>query len=104
MKRITAILCVIFTLITLLALPVGASTPYQTYTYSIDGVALHSPDAYTPTRTVDSTYMGLNDADTLGTMDLAFKTLYDTYKSFGEDGAPGDAAYETVKKEYKGIC
>ena len=99
MKRITAILCVIFTLITLLALPVGASTPYQTYTYSIDGIALHSPDAYTPTRTVDSTYMGLNDANTLGTMDLAFKTIYDQYMSFGEDAA-GDPAFAAVKKEY----
>ena len=49
MKRITAILCVIFTLVMALALPVGASAPYQTYTYSIDGNALHSPDAYTPT-------------------------------------------------------
>ncbi len=48
MKKFTAIVCVIFALIMALALPASAATPYQTYTYSIDGKALHSPDAYTP--------------------------------------------------------
>ena len=42
-----------------LSLPVSAAAPYQTYTYSIDGTALYSPDAYTPAKTIDSAYMGL---------------------------------------------
>ncbi len=41
-------------------LPIGAITPYSTYTYSIDGYALMSPDAYVPDRQVDSKYMGLD--------------------------------------------
>ncbi len=43
-------------------LPLGASTPYATYTYSIDGFALMSPDAYVPDRQVDSSYMGVTPA------------------------------------------
>ena len=38
----------------------GASSAYQTYTYSIGGYALYSPDAYTADNDiVDSKYMGL---------------------------------------------
>ena len=43
-------------------LPLGAITPYSTYTYSIDGYALMSPDAYVPDRQIDSEYMGLEKA------------------------------------------
>lgn len=35
-------------------LPTQAITPYSTYTYSIDGFALVSPDAYVPDRVVNS--------------------------------------------------
>ncbi len=42
------------------SLPVSAITPYSTYTYSIDGFALMSPDAYTPDRDINSDYMGLD--------------------------------------------
>ncbi|MBO5203445.1 MAG: YIP1 family protein [Clostridia bacterium] len=62
MKKITAIICVIFAFVMVMALPVGASAPYQTYTYSINGLALYSPDAYTPAKSVDSAYMGLDVA------------------------------------------
>ena len=51
-----------FALIMIFALPASASSPYQTYTYSINGTALYSPDAYTPSASVDSTYMGLLDS------------------------------------------
>ncbi len=61
MKKITSVICVIFAFIMVLALPVGASAPYQTYTYSINGTALYSPDAYTPAKSIDSAYMGLGD-------------------------------------------
>ena len=50
-----------FALIMIFALPAGASAPYQTYTYSINGTALHSPDAYNPVKTIDAEYMGLTD-------------------------------------------
>ena len=61
MKKFSAILCVLFAAIIVFALPVSAAAPYQTYTYSISGTALNSPDAYAPAKTVDSTYIGLLD-------------------------------------------
>ncbi len=66
MKKFTAIVCLVFALVMVLALPVAAASPYQTYTYSIEGSALHSPDAYTPDKTVDATQMGLNNLDFIG--------------------------------------
>ncbi len=64
MKKITSIICVMFALLMVFALPAGAATPYQTYTYSVGGTALYSPDAYAPAKRVDSTYMGLDVAIT----------------------------------------
>ncbi len=61
MKRTTSILCIVFVIIMVLSLPISAATPYYTYTYSISGEALHSPDAYTPDREVNADYMGLTD-------------------------------------------
>lgn len=43
-------------------MPLAAITPYSTYTYSIDGFALQSPDAYVPDRQIDSDYMGVEPA------------------------------------------
>ena len=44
-----------------LVVGVGASSAYQTYTYSIGGFALYSPDAYTAqSPVIDSQYMGLD--------------------------------------------
>ena len=60
MKKITAVICIVFAFIMVMALPAGAAAPYQTYTYSINGTALHSPDAYTPAKAVDSAYMELD--------------------------------------------
>ncbi len=65
MKKITAVICVIFAFIMVMALPAGAAAPYQTYTYSIDGKALYSPDAYIPAKTIDAAYMGLSDESTI---------------------------------------
>ncbi len=58
-----------FAFVMILALPVSASAPYETYTYSINGTALSSPDAYIPVKTIDAVTMGLNDSAT-------FKGLY----------------------------
>ena len=38
----------------------SASSAYQTYTYSIGGTALYSPDAYSAVKTVDYTQMGMD--------------------------------------------
>ena len=68
MKKFSAILCLVFVAIMVLSLPVSAATPYQTYTYSINGTVLYSPDAYSPAKTVDSTYIGLLDKDVMAKM------------------------------------
>ncbi len=61
MKKLSRILALAACLILAIGcLPVNAITPYQTYTYSIEGYALMSPDAYTPDRTIDSAYMGID--------------------------------------------
>ena len=59
MKKITSIICLIFLLAAIFALPISAAAPYQTYTYSIDGKALYSPEAYVPASSINSDYMGL---------------------------------------------
>ena len=60
MKKITRILVFVLVLITLLAVPVGAFNSYQTYTYSIGGAPLYSPDAYIPVATYNYSHMGLD--------------------------------------------
>ena len=64
MKKAISILAVVIAAIMLLALPASATTPYYTYTYSIDGKDLRSPHAYVPDgpdSRKDSTSMGLLD-------------------------------------------
>lgn len=63
MKRLTSVLLIILSLVMVasaMTVGVGASSAYQTYTYSIDGQALYSPDAYTAAKTIDSLQMGLD--------------------------------------------
>ncbi|MBQ8840326.1 MAG: YIP1 family protein [Clostridia bacterium] len=48
MKKLCRIMSLAFVLIMLFATVVSAATPYATYTYSIDGLVLDSPDAYVP--------------------------------------------------------
>ena len=77
MKKITSIICLMFALLMIFALPISAAAPYQTYTYSINGKALHSPDAYSPVKTIDAAYMGITDKDTMKAIypDLSDKDL-----------------------------
>ena len=82
MKKFAAILCMVFVVIMVFALPISAAAPYQTYTYSITGTALHSPNAYEPAKTIDSKYIGLLDTDVmskfypnLSSADLAKKAV-----------------------------
>ena len=65
-KKLLSAVAMICLLVMLLSFGVEASKPYQTYTYSIDGMPLHSPDAYTPIMIVDSNTMdpGLNNLKT----------------------------------------
>ena len=93
MKKIAAIICILFALVTVLALPVNAATPYQTYTYSIGGTALYSPDAYVPSKNIDAMYMGLDDVD--------FLCKYHTdLKSAREKLAETEAAMIEAEKLY----
>lgn len=60
-KRLFACLLVILCALTLFAsVPVSASEPYQTYTYSADGFALYSPAAYAPVKSITYKDMGLD--------------------------------------------
>ena len=63
MKRITSVLLIILSLVMVASaftIGAGASSAYQTYTYSINGSALYSPDAYSATGTYDYLAMGLD--------------------------------------------
>ena len=66
MKKCAKLICALFVIIMIAScatVGVAAGSAYQTYTYSIGGYALHSPDAYTADTTIiDSTYMGLEVA------------------------------------------
>lgn len=64
MKKTSRIIITVLCIVLLLgALPVFAATaPYKTYTYSMDGMALTSPDAYVPDRAISYLEMGLSKA------------------------------------------
>ena len=60
MKKLIKITVFIMMLLMLLPTVAMASTPYSTYTYSIDGNLLNSPDAYVPDVMVNSVSLGLS--------------------------------------------
>ena len=62
MKKFIAIVLAVISFAVCLAPSASAMTPYITYTYSIDGTILKSPDAYVPDATIDSSFMGLEKA------------------------------------------
>lgn len=68
MKKVTSILCIVFVLIMVLSLPIAAASPYTTYTYSIGGTDLKSPDVYIPDREVTSEYMGLTNTEVISAL------------------------------------
>jgi len=59
-RKIVSILALVFVGVMLLGLPVSAAKSFQTYTYSLEGQALYSPDAYTAIKSIDYTYMNLS--------------------------------------------
>ena len=66
-KKLFAAAAVVLLVLTLLAVPAAAGKSYQTYTYSIEGRALYSPDAYTAVRSIDSEFMGILNSEYKGT-------------------------------------
>lgn len=85
MKRSLSVLLVVLSLVLILpTLVIGtsAAAAYQTYTYSIDGEALYSPDAYSPDSAITYTAMGvptpLNDPRDLVTDDDGNVYIADT--------------------------
>lgn len=61
MKKITSLILAVLTVAAIFTSIASAMTPYITYTYSIDGEILESPDAYVPDNTIDSDYIGLEE-------------------------------------------
>ena len=60
MKKITKIIVLLLALVMLFGtVSAFAVTPYETYTYSIDGLPLQSPPAYDATQVLDSLAMGI---------------------------------------------
>lgn len=96
MKRIIALVFTVLFAVLSLALPVGASTPYQTYTYSISGTALYSPDAYTPTKTIDADAIGLTGEEGIATL----AQYYPGLKALCDER---DAANRTLVKAQKAV-
>lgn len=85
------VLCAVM-LFPLFTIGASASSAYQTYTYSIDGKALYSPDAYSASKTV-------------GSADLAFASFYpnasaDSLKKLTKLDNPGDMVTDSEKKVY----
>ena len=65
MKRIISVLLVVLSLVLIVPvfmIPASASSAYQTYTYSIGGEALYSPDAYSARTSLTSDDMGITAA------------------------------------------
>ena len=65
MKKRYSVLLLALTLVLvlpLIAVPASASSAYQTYTYSIGGSALYSPDAYSARTSLTSDDMGITAA------------------------------------------
>ena len=96
MKKLTAIVCIVFAMVMVLSLPAAATTPYQTYTYSKDGIAMYSPDAYTPSKTIDHKYMGLTDESFLHTYHADLGILY---KNMNEARVVMEAAQDAVDED-----
>ncbi len=63
MKKISRIIAALLCLLVLMGIPAMAATaPYKTYTYSMSGQSLYSPDAYVPDRVITNFEMGISTA------------------------------------------
>jgi len=62
MKKFMSVLALCLMMVIVVGPIAGNAAAYSSFTYSIDGEQLLSPDGYTPSRTVTSEYMGLHAA------------------------------------------
>ena len=60
MKKLIRIIALAFALVLVFGTVASSAAAYTTYTYSYDGRALSSPDAYRPYKQVTSSMMGLS--------------------------------------------
>lgn len=60
MNKLKRIIVLALAIMMLIPSVVSATVPYSTYTYSIDGEVLDSPDAYVPEQIVNSVSLGLD--------------------------------------------
>ncbi len=91
LKKLLCLAAAVLLLTGALVVPTGASSAYQTYTYSIGGTALYSPDAYTATKAVSASDMGLEALLPEGT--AADSTL-------GKLNNPSDMVTDEAKNVY----
>ena len=70
MKKTISIVALLLAVLMLMATPVAASSAYQTYTYSINGDPLYSPDAYSAFMSVGVADMGLDEKGMSAPADL----------------------------------
>ncbi len=68
MKSLTLIVLALTMVISVFMIGAGASSAYQTYTYSINGDALYSPDAYSASKVVNATDIGVEKLNNPGDM------------------------------------
>lgn len=71
MKKFKLVVLLVLSAVMLIpafAVGASASSAYQTYTYSIDGKALYSPDAYSAAKTVGAADLGIEKFNNPGDM------------------------------------
>ena len=79
MKKITCVLALLLALMCVMAIPAAASSAYQTYTYSINGTPLYSPDAYSAYQSLSAVDMGLDELGLNNPADLVTDDLDNVY-------------------------
>ncbi|MCR5262792.1 MAG: YIP1 family protein [Clostridiales bacterium] len=70
-KKISILALILCAVMLAAPLSVFAANSYTTYTYSVDGFDMKSPDAYTPEIEIDSVYMNLVDPAIQAQIDAA---------------------------------
>ncbi len=106
-KRIlTALLLALTFIMVIGSVSVSAYTPYQTYTYSIDGEVLYSPAAYTPYKAIDAKHVfakaGSYTRHELNVLhDIQTDSEGNVYLVDGKAGADGYSRVIVLNKEYE---
>ena len=77
MKKLVRIFALVLCLMTLIGGMGSYAAAYKSYTYSIYGLPVDSPDAYTPDRQIDAASMGLSKSSVAFLADPADMTIDD---------------------------